>query len=225
MPPETRAKRPPLATGEGQSGQRRQGVARLIDREAAGLIETGACAPRVTRRRHRLARVEEQRQALAEDAAVHGALPLLSGRLEDGAAKLHAGVEAAAWTRKRDLIRALVTRVEVARDDVTSVLRIDPYPGDADPEKKSWQLCRGSADSSLWRARVRWREEADFDNPCLQPLAQCSGQYGQLGQPWSIWSQQPLMSASSTHWLQSLRCIVVWMASMASIVQRPGRKP
>ena len=28
--------------------------------------------------------------------------------------------------------------------------------------------------SALWRARVRWREEADFDHSCLQPLAECA---------------------------------------------------
>jgi hypothetical protein len=30
--------------------------------------------------------------------------------------------------------------VEVARDQVNIVFRIDPYPGDNDPEKKSLQL-------------------------------------------------------------------------------------
>jgi hypothetical protein len=136
LQPETRAKRTPLATIEGQMGQRRQGVARLIDSDAEGLIDKGAFAPRVTRLRQRLARLEAPRQAVAEEAALHGALQLIIGRLDDFAAKLHDGLEAADWTNKRDLIRALVKRVEVARDDVNIVFRIDPYPGDADPEKK-----------------------------------------------------------------------------------------
>ena len=144
LQPETHAKRPPLATVEGQIGQLRQGVARLIDSYAEGLIDKGEFEPRVTRLRQRLARLEEQRQALADEAALHGELQLIIGRLENFAAKLHAGLEAADWVSKRDLIRALVKRVEVARDDVNIVFRIDPYPGDGDPEKKSLQLCRGS---------------------------------------------------------------------------------
>src|SRR5262252_8539612 len=52
------------------------------------------------------------------------------------AAKLHGGLEAADWASQRDLIRALVKRVEVARNDVNIVFRIDPYQGDNDPEKK-----------------------------------------------------------------------------------------
>jgi site-specific DNA recombinase len=146
--PETRAKRPPLATVEGQISKLRQGIARLIDSYAEGLIDKQEFAPRITRLRQRLARVEEQRQALADEAALAGELQLIIGRLEDFAAKLKDGLEAADWASQRDLIRALVKRVEVARHEVNVVFRIDPYPSDNDPEKKSLQLCRGSDPSA-----------------------------------------------------------------------------
>jgi site-specific DNA recombinase len=142
--PETRAKRTPLAPVESQISKLRQGVARLIDSYADGLIDKDEFEPRITGLRQRLARLEGQRQALADEVALHGELQLIIGRLEDFAAKLHDGLEAADWASQRDLIRAMVKRVEVARDDVNIVFRIDPYPGDADPEKKSLQLCRGS---------------------------------------------------------------------------------
>src|SRR5262249_31071606 len=116
---------------------------------AEGLIDKGEFEPRVTRLRQRLARLEEQRQALADEAAVQGELQLIIGRLEDFAAKLHDSLETADWASKRALIRALVKRVEVARNEVNVVFRIDPYPGDNDPEKKSLQLCRGRDDSAL----------------------------------------------------------------------------
>ena len=98
----------------------------------------------MTRLRQRLARLEEQRQVLADEAALQGELQLIIGHLEEFAAKLRDGLEAADWASKRDLIRTLVKRVEVARDDVNVVFRIDPYPSDTDPGKKSLQLCRGS---------------------------------------------------------------------------------
>jgi len=143
LQPETRAQRTPLATVEAQSSKLRQGVARLIDSYADGLIDKSEFEPRITRLRQRLARLEAQRQALADEAALHGELQLIIGRLEDFAAKLHDGLEAADWASKRDLIRALVKRVEVARHEVNVVFRIDPYPSDNNPEKKSLQLCRG----------------------------------------------------------------------------------
>src|SRR2546428_1573156 len=95
--------------------------------------------------RKRMARLEEQRQQLAEEATHHTELQLIIGRLEDFAAKVHGGLEEADWASKRDLIRTLVKRVEVARDQVNIVFRVDPYSNDADPEKKSLQLCRGSS--------------------------------------------------------------------------------
>jgi site-specific DNA recombinase len=155
LQPETRAKRPPLATIEDQSSQGRQGVARLIDREAESRIDQSAFAPRLPRLRLRLARREEQRQALAEEAAWPGEWQRMIGRLEDCAARLHAGWETADWASQRDRIRALGTRVEVARNEGNGVFRIDPYPSDNDPEKKRLPLCRGRDDSSLWCPAVR----------------------------------------------------------------------
>jgi site-specific DNA recombinase len=126
LQPETHIKRPSLATVEGQMRQVRQGIARVIDRYAESLLDKHEFEPRITRLRQRLARLEEQRQALADEAALHGALPLIIGRLEACAAKLHDGLEAADWASQRDRIRALGKRVEVARNDVNMVFRIDP---------------------------------------------------------------------------------------------------
>jgi site-specific DNA recombinase len=166
--PETRAKRTPLATIEDQISKGRQGVARLIDSYAESLIDKSEFAPRITRLRQRLARLEEQRQALAEEAALHGELQLIIGRLEDVAAKLHDGLETADWASQRDLIRALVKRVEVAPNEVNIVFRIDPYPSDNDPEKKSLQLCRGRDDAALWCACQGLLHAALSHHTCTQ---------------------------------------------------------
>ena len=149
LQPETSAKRPPLATVESQISQLRQGVARLIDSYAEGLIDKYEFEPRITRLRQRLARLEEQRQHLADEAASQAELQLIIGRLEDFATKVHHSLEDADWASQRDLIRTLVKRVEVSQDQVNIVFRVDPYLGDPDPEKKSLQLCRGSNNASL----------------------------------------------------------------------------
>ncbi len=67
---------------------------------------------------------------------MHAELQLIIGRLEDFATTVHESLEEADWARKRDLIRTLIKRVEVAQDQVNIVFRIDPYLGDPDPEKK-----------------------------------------------------------------------------------------
>jgi len=170
--PETRAKRTPLATVEGQSSKLRQGIARLIDSYAEGLIDKQEFEPRITRLRQRLARVEEQRQALADEAALAGELQVIIGRLEDFAAKLHDGLAATDWASQRDLIRALVKRVEVARNEVNVVFRIDPYPSDNDPEKKSLQLCRGREHRPLWHPGQRGPLLHSLQNLLIQKALQ-----------------------------------------------------
>ena len=145
LQPDTRTQRPALDTVEAHLGKLRQGLARLIDSYAEGLIDKHEFEPRILRVRRRIAEVDEQRRQLADDAAQHRELQLIIGRLEDFASTVHNGLEEADWARKRELIRALVKRVEVAPNEVNVVFRIDPHPEVSNPEKKSLQLCRGSA--------------------------------------------------------------------------------
>ena len=132
------------ATLETQLGKVRQGLARLIDSYAEGLLEKHEFEPRITRLRQRLTQLEEQRQQLIDVTALQTEIRLIVGRLEDFAARLAAGLEDSDWLSKREMIRALVKRVEVTPDRVNVVFRVDPYPGEASPEKKSLQLCRRS---------------------------------------------------------------------------------
>ena len=123
----------------------RQGLARWIDSYAEGLWEKHACEPRIPRLRQRLTQLEEQRQQLIDVTALQTEIRLIVGRVEDFAAKIDAGWEDSDWLSNRAMSRALVKRVEGTPDRVPVVLRVDPYPGEASPEKKSWQLRRGSS--------------------------------------------------------------------------------
>jgi site-specific DNA recombinase len=152
LQPDTHTQRPTLALVEEQLGKLRQGLARLIDSYADGLLDKHEFEPRIVRLRQRIAHLDAQRQQLADEAALHTELQLIIGRLEDFATKVHDRRGEADWMSQRDLIRTLVRRGEVARDQVNIVFRVDPYPEESDPEKKSLQLCRGSANSPLWRS-------------------------------------------------------------------------
>jgi site-specific DNA recombinase len=142
--PHAHARRHDLTTVEGQLGRLRQGLARLIDSYAEGLIEKREFEPRITHLRQRVTKLEEQAHQLADEAALHTELQLIIGRLADFAAQVKDRLEEADWTSRRELIRALVKRVDVDDDQVHVVFRVDQRPGDPSPEKKSLQLCRGS---------------------------------------------------------------------------------
>jgi len=148
---------------ESQVGKLRQGLARLIESYAEGLIEKQEFAPRVTRLRQRLAQIEAQCPQLAEEETVQRELQLIGGRLDMFAAQVQQNLDELAWPRKREIIRALVRRVEMAVDQVRVGFRVDAFPGEMDPEKKSVQLCRGSNHATLRRS-AQCRVEA----PVLQ---------------------------------------------------------
>jgi site-specific DNA recombinase len=147
------------ADGQGQRQERtalerqvaklRQGLARLIDSYTEGLIDKQEFEPRVTQLCQRITHVEAQCPQLAEAETLQRALQLLVGRVEEFAAQVPQNLEALEWHRKREMLRALVRRVEIGLDQVQVVFRVDAFAGEADPGKKSLQLCKGSKHAAL----------------------------------------------------------------------------
>ena len=113
---------------DAQMGKLRRGIARLIDSYAEGFIDQQEFEPRVTRMRERLQHLETQLQRLKEEAEGEEELRLILGRLESFAAKVKEGLHTADFQMRRDIIRALVKRVEIAEGEVNVVFRIGPGP-------------------------------------------------------------------------------------------------
>jgi site-specific DNA recombinase len=155
---------------ESQGVKLRQGVARLIDSYAEGLIEKQEFAPRLRRLRERITQIEAQCQQLAEEETLHHELQLIVGRLGEFAAQVTQNLEELEWSRQRDIIRALVRRVEIALDRVQVVFRVDAFSGETDPEKKSLQLCKGSNQPTVGEYRPRWTGQTGGDRGPGRPV-------------------------------------------------------
>jgi site-specific DNA recombinase len=117
-----------LAGLEGQIAKLRRSLDRLIDGYAEGLINKAEFEPRVAGLRQRLRGWEEQAVRMQNEAAQRAALSLIVGRLEDFARQVRQQMAAVDWSMQRDLIRLLVKRVEIDREEVTVVLRVTPTP-------------------------------------------------------------------------------------------------
>jgi len=98
---------------EAQTGKLRRGIVRLIDSYAEELIDKREFELRVTRTRERMQHLEEQLQHLKEEPEVEEELRLILGHLETFAAKVKDGLQRADFQTRREIIRALVKRVEV----------------------------------------------------------------------------------------------------------------
>ncbi len=140
---------------EAQLGKLRQSVSRLIDGYAEGLIDKTEFEPRVTRLRQRISRIEAQCQDLANEELLQREMHLIVSRLDEFAHQVGRNLDELDWEKKREIIRALIRRVEIGSEQVQVVFRVDAYFGESDPEKKSLQLCRGSKHRTLWRPTVR----------------------------------------------------------------------
>lgn len=129
---------------ERQMGKLRQGIARLIDSYAEGMIEKSEFEPRITRLRQRLAKTDEEVHRLEEEAALQANLQLMVGCLEEFADTVKESLTEADWLLRRTIIRALVKRVDIDLNAVTVVFRVVPDPFVSTPEEGVLLHCRKS---------------------------------------------------------------------------------
>ncbi len=141
-----------LSSLETRMGRLRQGIARLIDSYAEGLIDKAEFEPRVTRMRERLQHMEAHAQQIRDEVSLERELTLILGRLDEFAARVKTGLHEADWLTRREIIRALVKRVEIDQEQVRVVFRVNPPPHTPQPPSEkdapSLQHCRGRAEST-----------------------------------------------------------------------------
>ncbi|HET8906219.1 MAG TPA: recombinase family protein [Ktedonobacterales bacterium] len=123
----------------------RRGIDRLIDGYATGVIEKAEFEPRVAALKQRIAQVQKQRHAATETANAQRELSLVISRLEDFSAKVSQGLERLDSPGRREIIRTVVRRIEVDRDNVEVVFRVPPpdrpQSTDARITDGCWQHC------------------------------------------------------------------------------------
>lgn len=137
---------------EASLGRLRQGIARLIDSYAEGMIDKAEFEPRITRMRERITQLEEQVRQIQDEAGMEHELRLILARLETFASKVKEGLAEADWLTRRELIRTLVKRVEVDQEHVNVIFRIGPTTPStpSDHHTQSLQHCGRRGQAALW---------------------------------------------------------------------------
>jgi site-specific DNA recombinase len=171
-----------LTRWEARVGQLRQGLSRLLDSYAEGLMEKEEFEPRLKRLRERIEQGEEQRRQLAATQHSQAELRLILGRLEAFAAQVQTGLATAEWTTRRELIRTLVKRVEIDPAEVEVVFRVPPGPFESRPERGVWQHCPRGNDAALGRAFIGRIEEGLVHVARFQPLLEDGCVHRDVGQ-------------------------------------------
>jgi site-specific DNA recombinase len=140
-----------LTVTQAQLAKVRQGIARLIDSYTEGFIQKQEFEPRIKRLRDRLASLEDRDRQIKTELAQQAELRLVITQLTDFAAKLKDSLAEADWLTKRDLIRALVKRVEIGPEVVNIIFRVIPDPFESSPDRGSLQHCWGRDSSTRSR--------------------------------------------------------------------------
>jgi len=104
-----------------------------VDGYEAGAIEVAELKTRSDRVRDRMARARDELTALEKVLTERRELQLVVGRIEEFAKRVGDGLEAISWDERRAVVRALVARVEIDKDDVTIVYRIPAVAATATP--------------------------------------------------------------------------------------------
>jgi hypothetical protein len=103
-------------------------AARLIDAYEDGLLERSEFEPRLRRAKGRLEKLEAEAAALAAAAAEEHQLEAVLGQLQELTQRVSEGLQEASWATQREVIRALVKRVEVDTSEVRVIYKVPPHP-------------------------------------------------------------------------------------------------
>jgi site-specific DNA recombinase len=123
----------------------KRAVARLIDAYEDCLLTKEEFEPRVRASKNRLARLEEEQTKLMVRANEQEELRSIVNHIDEFAQQLAERIETLDWTDKREVIRALVKRVEIGKEDVRVVYKIGQLPFVLGPASGA------SSQDCLWR--------------------------------------------------------------------------
>jgi site-specific DNA recombinase len=120
-------------------------ISRLIDAYSDGLLDKSEFEPRITAARERLMKLEAERRQRIDAAAQETELRLVIGQLEAFARCVSQGLQEPDWETRREVVRALVKRVEIDEQEVRIVYRVTPTPFEEGPQRGCSQHCWGRA--------------------------------------------------------------------------------
>ncbi len=154
---------------EKQKRHLEQGKSRLIDSYAEGIIDKSDFDPKVAQLKIKLQQVKRQIEESKRHQAGQHELYLVINRLEEFVVAVNDRLNTIDFATKRDIIRALIKRIEIHKEEILVVFRVDPDPvfndnegnidkGSTGPQKgrsaSSMQECTRRKRATLWGANV-----------------------------------------------------------------------
>ncbi|QUN32427.1 recombinase family protein (plasmid) [Cupriavidus sp. KK10] len=142
--------------------QLEKGKSRLIDSYADGIIDKADFEPKMQQLKNRLVQIEQQILESRRHGAVQSELFLVINRLEEFATAVTERLDTIDLETKRKIVLGLVKRVEIHKDEIVVVFRVDPQPpasssensNDSDEGLENMQHCRRRTHPALRSASI-----------------------------------------------------------------------
>jgi site-specific DNA recombinase len=126
---------------EAQVSKVRRGIERLIDAYEQQLVDKSEFEPRIKSARQQLEQLEQQLKQQVDQQARQKEMRLVIDNLQTFSAKVMCGLEQADWQTRRQIITTLVKRVELEKEQVRIVYRVNLSPFDRRPERGDLEHC------------------------------------------------------------------------------------
>ena len=136
---------------EKQKRHLEKGKSRLIDSYADGIIDKADVDPKIAQMKIKLQQIDLQIEESNRYQVGQFELFLVINRLEEFADAVNDRLNKIDFNTKREIIRALVKRIEIHREEIVVVFRVDPDPGFNSGEGSSEK----SAGKSIMQDRTR----------------------------------------------------------------------
>jgi site-specific DNA recombinase len=149
----------------------KQMISRLIDAYGDGLLGKSEFEPRILAARERLAKLEDECRQRIDEANQEAELRLVIGQLEEFARRVSQELQEPDWNARREVVRALVKKVEIDEQEVRIVYRVSPSPFEGRPQQGCLQHCWGRDHSALGRAFLRDCQYPFVEHPSVKPFA------------------------------------------------------
>ena len=155
-----------------------KGKSRLIDSYADGSIDKGDFEPKIGELKMKIQQLERQIEQCKQHDITQFELFLVISRLEDFAKTVNDRLDSIDFHTKREIIRALVKRVEIHQEEVVVVFRIEPVSdlnddngaGGTEASGPIMQHCKGRNHTPLRGSLIVICDSLSFDHTRIEPL-------------------------------------------------------
>jgi site-specific DNA recombinase len=148
-------------------------ISRLIDAYGDGLLDKSEFEPRILAAKERLAKWEGECRRQRSEATQEEELRLVIGQLEEFARRVFEELQQPSWETRREVVRALVKRVEIDEQEVRIVYRVSPSPFERGPQHSSLQHCWRRDLPSVSESLPALVRETVLQPGRPRPLGQC----------------------------------------------------